>query len=841
MPTPRDSDPPPRRTDRVPARPPLAAWRPFLTGVAIGLAFLVLAGLAFGQAPDARAFDALLRANVRAGVVNYPGFQENASFGAYVADLAKPARFAGRNDELAVLHQRLQRARDRRHPRGALPSTLLGRARYFKFREWPLAGRDITLYDLEHKVIRPLGEPRIHFAIICASQSCPFLRSEAYTAASLDAQLDEQARQFVNDPFRNRFDKATRTAHLSEIFKWFDEDFRASAGSTQKVHRPVRRGRRSRAGPRHGRLQDRMDRLRLESQRHPAAALGSVGPPVTAARRGALGGLLRHLAHGERVAETDRARAGAPRAGPRAPRASSRARRGRKRRMRACSTRPPPGCACRRTPSPALPYDRYERRVQAAVDRGDLVEAVVGTQVVLEALGEALLARLDTGLARHGAGLSALRRRILAQEAAHHAFGRAQVAQWLRAGTLAPADLARHLRDYRAWRGHARVRGRAGARPLRPCAGGHRARCRRAPGGVTAMRIAIVVPFLDEAEALPATLAQAAREVAAYADAEVIAVDGGSADASRAVAAAHPFVRVLAAARGRATQMNAGAAAATGDVLLFLHADTLLPDGALAAIAAAAADPAFVYGGFQHRFSGTDWRLRAISALHNFRCRITGNYYGDQAMFVRRSAFAAVGRLSGPAGRGHRDLRTPACARLPHVPAAHGRDELAQVRTHGHLDELREGRADFVMLARWAAGRRRPFSPISADATTRRPSARRAASASLMRLSIVIPALDEAADITATLAALQPLRARGHEVIVVDGGSRDATLLIARLLADRAFAAPPGRAVQMNAGARRATGDTSAVPACGFAAARARGAGDRSGRSRRARAGDGST
>jgi glycosyltransferase involved in cell wall biosynthesis len=76
-----------------------------------------------------------------------------------------------------------------------------------------------------------------------------------------------------------------------------------------------------------------------------------------------------------------------------------------------------------------------------------------------------------------------------------------------------------------------------------------------------------------------------------------------------------------------------------------------------------------------------------------------------------------------------------------------------------------------------------------------------------MRLSIVIPALEEAADITATLAALQPLRARGHEVIVVDGGSRDATLLIARLLADRAFTASPGRAAQMNAGARKATGD----------------------------------
>jgi glycosyltransferase involved in cell wall biosynthesis len=101
-------------------------------------------------------------------------------------------------------------------------------------------------------------------------------------------------------------------------------------------------------------------------------------------------------------------------------------------------------------------------------------------------------------------------------------------------------------------------------------------------------------------------------------------------------------VRVLEAPRGRAAQMNAGAAAAKGDVLLFLHADTALPPGALAAIADAARAPGFVYGGFRHRFSGRDWRLRAISALHNLRCLMTGTYYGDQAMFVQRSAFAAV-------------------------------------------------------------------------------------------------------------------------------------------------------------------------------------------------------
>ena len=76
-----------------------------------------------------------------------------------------------------------------------------------------------------------------------------------------------------------------------------------------------------------------------------------------------------------------------------------------------------------------------------------------------------------------------------------------------------------------------------------------------------------------------------------------------------------------------------------------------------------------------------------------------------------------------------------------------------------------------------------------------------------MRLSVVVPALEEAAGIASTLSALQPLRAEGHEVVVVDGGSRDATLALARPLADRTLFAPAGRAVQMNAGARAASGD----------------------------------
>ena len=212
----------------------LAAWRPFLTGVAVGLALLAVIGVAFAQPLDQAPFDALLRANVKAGVVNYPGFQDNAAFRKYVDDLAKPAKLDGKAETLAYYINAYNALAIEGILEGLSPSSLLGRARYFKFKEWPLNGGTITLYDLEHKVLRPLGEPRIHFAIICASKSCPFLRSEVYTASKLDAQLDEQARQFVNDPFRNRFDKASRTANLSEIFKWFDEDFHGPGGSTQK-------------------------------------------------------------------------------------------------------------------------------------------------------------------------------------------------------------------------------------------------------------------------------------------------------------------------------------------------------------------------------------------------------------------------------------------------------------------------------------------------------------------------------------------------------------------------------------------------------------------------------
>jgi len=170
--------------------------------------------------------------------------------------------------------------------------------------------------------------------------------------------------------------------------------------------------------------------------------------------------------------------------------------------------------------------------------------------------------------------------------------------------------------------------------------------------------ISVVIPTLDEEQALPATLAA----LAAQRDAppwEAILADGGSRDRTIALfeAAAAPFVAsgdaaagqgivgrvVRCAARGRAAQMNAGAAQARGDALLFLHADTLLPHDGLAAVARALADPGIAGGGFRLAFLETDVRLRVIGAWATWRSRRTGIHYGDQAMFLRRDLFRRLG------------------------------------------------------------------------------------------------------------------------------------------------------------------------------------------------------
>ena len=102
----------------------------------------------------------------------------------------------------------------------------LKRYRLFKSYSQVITGEKRTPDDVEHGTIRPkFRDPRTHFALVCASTSCPKLRQEAYVGSRIDDQLDDQTRRFLSDPSRNRIDPATATLELSAIFNWFKEDF----------------------------------------------------------------------------------------------------------------------------------------------------------------------------------------------------------------------------------------------------------------------------------------------------------------------------------------------------------------------------------------------------------------------------------------------------------------------------------------------------------------------------------------------------------------------------------------------------------------------------------------
>lgn len=155
-----------------------------------------------------------------------------------------------------------------------------------------------------------------------------------------------------------------------------------------------------------------------------------------------------------------------------------------------------------------------------------------------------------------------------------------------------------------------------------------------------AAKLSIIVPVLNEAQCIVDTLnrLQALRERGA----EIIVVDGGSSDST------HELARTLAdhvmqTAPGRARQMNAGAACARAEVLLFLHADTLLPERADQLVLDALAASPQAWGRFDVFIAGHARMLKLIAALMNLRSRLTGIATGDQAIFARRMDFLAVG------------------------------------------------------------------------------------------------------------------------------------------------------------------------------------------------------
>lgn len=161
------------------------------------------------------------------------------------------------------------------------------------------------------------------------------------------------------------------------------------------------------------------------------------------------------------------------------------------------------------------------------------------------------------------------------------------------------------------------------------------------PGEALTPRISIIIPVRNDAAALAEAL-EWLRYVDGIQDTEVIAAAAGDPAGTLKAATGHARV-VWPQDSTRAALMNAGAAAARGDVLFFLHADSLPPAKGLHLMERALSDAQVVGGAFQHRFGEADWRLRAISSINRIRYRLTGNYYGDQGLFVRASVFRRMG------------------------------------------------------------------------------------------------------------------------------------------------------------------------------------------------------
>jgi rSAM/selenodomain-associated transferase 2 len=206
------------------------------------------------------------------------------------------------------------------------------------------------------------------------------------------------------------------------------------------------------------------------------------------------------------------------------------------------------------------------------------------------------------------------------------------------------------------------------------------------------MRLSLVMPVLNEAAGLPGTLA--ALQGLRARGVELVVADGGSTDGSEEQARVGAD-RVIAAPRGRARQMNAGAAVASGDWLLFLHADTRLPPGAEQLIAAAASRGSR-WGRFDVRIEGRSRWLPWVARGMNLRSRLSGIATGDQALFVERALFEQLGGYADQPlmedidlCRRLRALAQPACLRARVTTSGRRWDERGALRTIGLMWRLR--------------------------------------------------------------------------------------------------------------------------------------------------------
>jgi hypothetical protein len=216
---------------------PTSAFHCTAVTVSLLLTVIVLLTTAFAAKPDHSLFNHLLKEHVRNGVVNYKAIKNDERFKHYIEMLKNVDTASIDPNERLAFWINMYNAWTIKividnYPLKSIKDLgadfVIGTM--FRTTVWDkdlveINGATMSLNDIENDIIRKYRDARVHFAIVCASKSCPPLRNEAYEGDKLNKQLDEQARSFLSDTTKNKFDLERKRLMLSKIFNWFEKDF----------------------------------------------------------------------------------------------------------------------------------------------------------------------------------------------------------------------------------------------------------------------------------------------------------------------------------------------------------------------------------------------------------------------------------------------------------------------------------------------------------------------------------------------------------------------------------------------------------------------------------------
>lgn len=209
-------------------------FRTWLLGAALlATSVNVLLAAEPNNVPDHSLFTQVLAEHVKGDVVNYKAIKTDARFPQYIAMLQKIDPATIPEQHRLAFWINAYNAFTIQYVISKYPiKSLMNKLSYatgggtFKNKFIEINGKKYSLNDIENDIVRPMGDPRIHFALVCGAKSCPPLRPEAYVGERLGEQMDEQGRLFLAQTSKNRFDFEKKEIYISNIFNWFKDDFK---------------------------------------------------------------------------------------------------------------------------------------------------------------------------------------------------------------------------------------------------------------------------------------------------------------------------------------------------------------------------------------------------------------------------------------------------------------------------------------------------------------------------------------------------------------------------------------------------------------------------------------